>query len=172
MDWFQILMLLVFFGLPLLGKLMEKGQPPTLPPVGQGEALPPAPRPRVFRVEDVSGGWEEWPSGDEEAPGVLSTAEESQELHTAEAVSLEPLAPEAVRVRPGRALPSEPMSVEVLEVDWEAEQRRFHQRYLERKGEAPPARHGAFPDLRGDRAALRRAMLLSEVLGPPKALEG
>ena len=169
MDWFQILVLLIFFGLPILGKLMEKAQPPTLPgPEADGEILPPAHRPRIHRVEDVSGGWEEWPSGDEEAPGVLSEAEEAQELHTAEAVSLEPLAPEAVRVHVERVLPSaEPQSAEVLQVDWEVQHQRFHQRYLEQQAAPAAAPRAALPDLHGD---LRRAVLMAEILGPPKSL--
>lgn len=60
-----------------------------------------------------------------------------------------------------------PVSLE-QEVDWEREHERFHRRYVDaRESDAFPA-HGLMDELR-DPAALRRAVLLAEVLGPPKS---
>lgn len=57
------------------------------------------------------------------------------------------------------------------EVDWEAEHTRFHQRYVDvRPADRAPA-HGLMDELR-DPAALRRAVLLAEILGPPKSMRG
>lgn len=57
------------------------------------------------------------------------------------------------------------------EVDWEAEHTRFHQRYVDvRPADRAPA-HGLMDELR-DPASLRRAVLLAEILGPPKSMRG
>ena len=57
------------------------------------------------------------------------------------------------------------------EVDWEAEHTRFHHRYVDvRSADRTPA-HGLMDELR-DPAALRRAVLLAEILGPPKSMRG
>jgi hypothetical protein len=57
------------------------------------------------------------------------------------------------------------------EVDWEAEHTRFHQRYVDvRPADRIPA-HGLRDELR-DPASLRRAVLLAEILGPPKSMRG
>ncbi|HEX2078160.1 MAG TPA: hypothetical protein VHG08_10645 [Longimicrobium sp.] len=57
------------------------------------------------------------------------------------------------------------------EVDWEAEHTRFHQRYVDvHPADRTPA-HGLMDELR-DPATLRRAVLLAEILGPPKSMRG
>jgi hypothetical protein len=62
-------------------------------------------------------------------------------------------------------------SLERIEVDREAEHQRFRRRYVTREP-APkraPARQRLLPDLH-DAGAVRRAIVASEVLGPPRAL--
>lgn len=72
-------------------------------------------------------------------------------------------------------LPPEPQGHGVIsmehEVDWEAEHTRFHKRYVDvRPADRTPA-HGLMDELR-DPATLRRAVLMAEVLGPPKSMRG
>lgn len=70
------------------------------------------------------------------------------------------------------ALPSESVTAPVVtleqEVDWEAEHERFHQRYVDAHSTGSAARHGLMDELR-DPAVLRRAVLMAEILGPPKS---
>jgi hypothetical protein len=54
------------------------------------------------------------------------------------------------------------------EVDWEVEHERFHQRYVDVHSTGSAARHGLLDELR-DPAAVRRAVLMAEILGPPKS---
>lgn len=70
-----------------------------------------------------------------------------------------------VEIRP---MPSAAVSLE-REVDWEAEHDRFHKRYVDVHSAGSAARHGLLDELR-DPAALRRAVLMAEILGPPKSL--
>jgi hypothetical protein len=70
-----------------------------------------------------------------------------------------------VEIRP---MPSAAVSLE-REVDWNAEHDRFHKRYVDVHSTGSAARHGLLDELR-DPAALRRAVLMAEILGPPKSL--
>jgi hypothetical protein len=69
-------------------------------------------------------------------------------------------------------LPSEPVGHGDVtlerEVDWEAEHERFHRRYVDVHSTGSAARHGLLDELR-DPAAVRRAVLMAEILGPPKS---
>lgn len=71
------------------------------------------------------------------------------------------------------AVPSEAVAPAVVtlehEVDWEAEHERFHRRYVDQHSAGSAARHGLIDELR-DPAALRRAVLMAEILAPPKSL--
>lgn len=69
-----------------------------------------------------------------------------------------------VEIRP---MPGPAASLE-HEVDWETEHERFHQRYVEGHSAGSAARHGLMEELR-DPAVLRRAVLMAEILGPPKS---
>ncbi|HWK89790.1 MAG TPA: hypothetical protein VNP72_07335 [Longimicrobium sp.] len=71
----------------------------------------------------------------------------------------------ALAVAP-RPLPAAVASLE-QEVDWEVEHERFHKRYVDARAAATPVIHTLLGDLRDDPQALRRAILLAEVLGPP-----
>jgi hypothetical protein len=69
-------------------------------------------------------------------------------------------------------LPSEALGRDVVtlerEVDWEAEHELFHRRYVDVHSTGSAARHGLLDELR-DPAAVRRAVLMAEILGPPKS---
>lgn len=97
-------------------------------------------------------GWSEWPAA---AEGPRGRPEASRPT----AVVIEP--------EPARADDRRPEATTVATVDRAAEHERFH--HLVSK---PSRETLAHPRLRlGNRAALRRAILLREVLGPPRALE-
>lgn len=87
------------------------------------------------------------------------------DLSAAEVVSLEPLAPMSVEARP---MPGEAVTLE-HEVDWEQEHVRFHHKYVDAHSTGSAARHGLLDEMR-DPGALRRAVLMAEILGPPKSL--
>lgn len=70
-------------------------------------------------------------------------------------------------------LPTESVTPAVVtlehEVDWEAEHEIFHRKYVDRHSTGSAARHGLLDEMR-DPGALRRAVLMAEILGPPKSL--
>jgi len=84
----------------------------------------------------------------------------------AEAVALE-ATEVALPVEPRRAR-GEAVSLE-HEVDWEAEHEIFHRKYVDGHSTGSAARHGLLDEMR-DPAVLRRAVLMAEILGPPKSL--
>jgi hypothetical protein len=49
------------------------------------------------------------------------------------------------------------------------EHERFHHRYVDRHSAGSAARHGLLDEMR-DPGALRRAVLMAEILGPPRSL--
>lgn len=160
MDWTDLLLPLLFIGLPLLGKLLEKRAPPE-EQEEYGEGLEPLPP-----VEDVRAGeaWGDWP-GAEESP-----AGEEEGIHTLEARSLEPVTPEPLPVPVERPLPAAVAeTLEVLRVDRQAEHRHFHRREPETPS-VPVSRGAPLGEELREPGALRRAVLLAEVLGAPKAL--
>jgi hypothetical protein len=181
MDWLEILLVLIFFGAPLLGRIFKTSPPPdALPPpeaepYGEEPARIPAPAgARRDAPGDWSAGWGEWPGMETEEDEEAAAVEEARAagvpdpegIHTAEAVSLEPVTPVVYQ----RPLPAPVASLDLVEVDRKAEHERLHRRFA--RPAAPPAR--ARPDRLADhlrtRRELRRAILLTEVLGPPRAL--
>ena len=80
-------------------------------------------------------------------------------------VSLESTAEMSVEARP---LPAEAASLE-REVDWEQEHELFHRKYVDGHSAGSAARHGLLDQMR-DPGALRRAVLMAEILGPPRSL--
>ena len=155
MKW-EILFVLLFVLFPLLQALLGRGGEATrLPSAGEEhdpfEGVPRLPIPA-----------EAEPFYDEEdhVPGLLARRErpapEPEELHGPPVVSLEPLAPRPAPLRAAHDV--EPSRI--------AEHARFR-----RGAQAPVQRHAPEPRLRlrgaGD---LRRAVLLGEVLGPPRSL--
>ena len=83
----------------------------------------------------------------------------------AEVVALEATEERAVVLR---TMPGEAVTLE-QEVDWEQEHERFHRKYVDGHSAGSAARHGLLDEMR-DRDALRRAVLMAEILGPPKSL--
>jgi hypothetical protein len=80
-------------------------------------------------------------------------------------VSLESTADMSVEARP---MPGEAVTLE-HEVDWEQEHELFHRKYVDGHSTGSAARHGLLDEMR-DPGALRRAVLMAEILGPPKSL--
>ena len=190
MSWVELLIVVVFFGAPLLGRLFEK-KPPTLPPPPLPRSDAPAPadlQPRLPAPTRAtlpsragtgggwSAGWGQWPEGasEEEDAAEGGGLEEGiagdhdldvDSIHTREAISLEPVSSAEAAVRP---LPEAPVGLDTTEVDWNREHVRFHDKYF--KPAAPPPRTDRLADHLRSRAEVRRAILLAEVLGPPRAL--
>jgi hypothetical protein len=194
MDWIELLLIAVFFGAPLLGRLFQRqppSPPPTIPrtdspgyaeaparlPVPAGTTLPAPERATLpTPVGGWSAGWGQWPEGasDEEAEDEEGAADEeaivgdhdlaADSIHTREAISLEPVTASEVALRP---LPEAPVALDA-EVDRGREHLRFHDKYF--KPAPPPPRADRLADHLRSRAEVRRAILLAEVLGPPRSL--
>jgi hypothetical protein len=84
----------------------------------------------------------------------------------AEVVALEATEGMSVEARP---LPAGAVSLE-HEVDWDAEHEVFHRKYVDGHSTGSAARHGLLDEMR-DPGSLRRAVLMAEILGPPKSLQ-
>ncbi|HLL45767.1 MAG TPA: hypothetical protein VK399_03625 [Longimicrobiaceae bacterium] len=192
MDWIELLLIAVFFGAPLLGRLFQRQQPappPTQPrddSPGYAEAPAEAPTrlPAPARatlptpVGGWSAGWGEWPEGASKEENEVEEGAEDEEgvvgdhdlaadsIHTREAISLEPVTASEVALRP---LPEAPVALDG-EVDRSREHLRFHDKYF--KPPPPPPRMDRLADHLRSRAEVRRAILLAEVLGPPRSLRG
>lgn len=186
MDWFEVLLLFIFFGLPLLQRIFGKHAPPEerLPPVedeygeyGERRHDLPAPPREAAPAPAKSGGggwsteWGEWPgietADEEEEQAVARIPDIAPEpIHTAEAVSLEPV---TVREEVVRPLPAPLVkSLEVTELDRKAEHERFHRRIA--RPAAAPASPPRMTDQLRSREGVRRAVLMAEILGPPRSL--
>jgi hypothetical protein len=93
------------------------------------------------------------------------TEVDSTGVTLAEVVSLERTDVMSVEARP---MPAEAVTLE-HEVDWEVEHELFHRKYVDGHSAGSAARHGLLDEMR-DPGALRRAVLMAEILGPPKSL--
>jgi hypothetical protein len=100
--------------------------------------------------------WDE-AAGDQEVDATGATPAEVVELEATEGHSA------VLRPMPGEAVTLE------QEVDWEQEHELFHRKYVDGHSTGSAARHGLLDEMR-DRDALRRAVLMAEILGPPKSL--
>ncbi|HEX7242737.1 MAG TPA: hypothetical protein VF263_20785 [Longimicrobiaceae bacterium] len=179
MSAVEILIAVLFLGIPLLGRLLGgSAPPPTLPPppAGGGEAPARLPAPAPVAVPEPVGGWGDWPGDEEEADEEDEALDEVagdhdldvDSIHTAEAMSLEPISASEGVVR---ALPAPlPASLDVLVVDRSGEHERFHRRIAALAAPAP--RPDRLADHLRSRSEVRRAILLAEALGPPKSLRG
>lgn len=175
MDWGQLLILLILFGLPLLEflerilKARRRGEEPRTPDAGPTEGVTQergAPADRGHRSEPAieHGGWLPQLPPELEWEPEAEADETAPELPAPRAQGPEEV-PEAVRVH------SPVVSLEPLEVDRDGEPRRFH-RDLGSTGPVPglraaPSRLATQIQSRSD---LRRAIILAEVLGRPKGL--
>lgn len=189
MDWIELLLIAVFFGAPLLGRLFQRQPPAPPPPLPRSDAPAPAdlqarlPAPAGATLPTPVGGWSagwgQWPEGaseEEDAAEEEGADEEggfadhdlaADSIHTREAISLEPVTGSEVVLRP---LPEAPVGLDTAEVDWSREHVRFHDKYF--KPAPPPPRVDRLADHLRSRAEVRRAILLAEVLGPPRSLRG
>lgn len=198
MDLIELLLLLAFVFFPLIQALLEKLRkgrgdaqlpPPPQEEVGAPQArverrstqvtvpAPPAEVPDGHGQEEWSSGWGIWP-GEE---GSVTEAREAMEDLSAEEVVTEDQADEliayqerlAARQMPEAARVTVPVvSMEPLRVDRKAEHRRLHERLspvATHQPRLPPHAAGLGAALRTS-DELRRAVLLSEILGPPRAL--
>jgi hypothetical protein len=100
--------------------------------------------------------WDET-AGDTEVDATGATPAEVVALEATEGMSVE-----------ARPMPGEAVTLE-HEVDWEAEHEVFHRKYVDGHSTGSAARHGLLDEMR-DPGALRRAVLMAEILGPPKSL--
>lgn len=186
MNWLELLLVIVFFGAPLLGRILQRNappQPPTVPPAdAEREDIrwvpAPAPQreslPAPAKDGGWSAGWGEWSGleADTDEDAAELAGEDiagdhdlgADSIHTREAISLEPVTLEEATVRP---LPVT-VSLEATQVDRSAEHQRFHQKYF--KAPPPRPRSDRLADHLRSRREVRRAVLLAEVLGPPRAL--
>jgi len=106
--------------------------------------------------------WVDQATWEEEGVAAAASPELAQDRYEAEARSLERIVADRYPVV---------VSLEAPPLPPEERHRRFHEK-LESLSGAPEARRRArLPRSLGTGAALRRAMVLREVLGPPKALE-
>lgn len=182
MDILDLLLLLVFIGFPLLQLLLNKlGLGRGDEPPGEDEAEQPpapiatkertsAPKERTIAVETGQQGWSSgWGSWPAETLEDLAAEEVVSEVEADELISLqERLAshglPEATRV----SVPV--VSLESLHVDRASEQARMRARPMSR---AIGPHRVAAPVIAGSlksSADLRRAVILTEILGPPRSL--
>jgi len=167
MGWVELAFIALVFGVMFLGR--RGGAPKGRPPAGGAEDG--APGPEVLTLGSLLTAWQE---------AVNTARQQAEGAHEPD----EPDALEApVRVLPpvlsapprkSAVLPAvmeaptavaKRAPVEVAVVDRDAEHARFH----ERVAPAPSSPASARPHLHGA-SELRRAVLLSEVLGPPRAL--
>ena len=179
MGWFEIVLILLFFVLPLIQQVLAERKKPTLPPreadaeeragaIERGAAyrpeldLPPAepaPAPPAEPLDWTNAEWEavaEEETVDEERAAGLSAWQEA----------LPPeVAPEAARVS------SPVVSLEPLRVDRRAEHDRMHRRHEQTAIPSRRPSRSRLARLVQGEDDLRRAILLAEVVGKPRGLE-
>lgn len=197
MNFIEILLLLAFLFFPLLQALLEKlgkerGELPPPPEVPEEEITlqraPTAPAPAraeaptTTQEQGWSTGWGSWPTEEAEVDE-LEESIYALEALTAEEVVSEGQADEllayqerlAAREIPEATRVSVPVvSMESLQVDRRAEHRRLHDRFAPAAAlsvTAPPSPAAPLRRTLRRPEALREAILLNEVLGPPRALQ-
>ena len=133
----------------------------------------PAPAPAQARQPDPFAGWGAWPTeGSSSEPTDLAVYDAEEAIpEEVSVVSLEPVGSAeweaGTRAHTAETV-QEPKPLEA-EVDWTQEHERFHQRYMTGGKPAAVGRR-ASPALRAlrDPRSLRQAVLMAEVLGPPR----
>lgn len=185
MDWLQVLFFLLLFVVPLLEQVLKKRNAPPTDPGDPEQLPPPAPAPverRQGERREAEQRQLERREGDRRLPATagertpatmpMPAAEESplERLSREEAVLEQVAAEEASWLeRPEAERVDAPViSLELLEVDREAEHRRLHDRAIAEVPAPRPRRSGLAAMLHGS-GDLRRAMVLQEVLGPPRS---
>jgi hypothetical protein len=180
MDWYTLLLLFVFFILPLFQKLLERGRqkdtelppdgnweqeypPPPLPESRQADAQQPAGA-TAAKGDGWSSGWGDWPGQTEtleqlppppteEVPPVMHVPVRTREIVVAE---------RPVPVR----LPSVPEG-QIARPEWATTEPIRPRKVAAHVPRRTTAMHG----LRRP-GQLRQAIILKEILGPPIALRG
>jgi len=179
MDWFTILLFLIFFIFPLIQQVLEakKGKAPRipsedvegLPPEWEPEPIPrqaekrPTDAPIVLEERDWSAGWAKWPQ-----------AESAETLESEERASFDaPVERPAPPIFVSSAPPPRPAVPRVSTRVTAAERTRRAAERLEVVRLQPVSArtvHGrALRDTSG-KAALRQAIILKEILDPPKSM--
>lgn len=189
MNVIEILVLLAFILFPVLQALLERAgkgrEQDTLPPPEPDvEEEAPArvvvverPQPQTARgssTEHWSAGWGSWPGeeeGEEEIRAIealsaeeVITEDQADELIAFQERYAAQQIPEATRV----TVPV--VSMEQLRVDRGAEHRRFHDRVAETPRPAPRVAPEPLRRVLRRPAAVEQAILLAEVLGPPRSM--
>ena len=175
MGWVEVVLFVLFIVLPLLQGLLARGGkagPVPLPSPPSAERS--TEQAQVEQRDDAPelSAWDELFGSGTPAAADDETELEAVGLDTepVEIVSLEPVeqlreVPESERFVAANVSPP----LEQAQVDRRAEHNRFHDRYL--APEAPePTQRPLATQLRG-RDELRRAVVLTEVLGPPRSLQ-
>lgn len=194
MDFISLLLLIVFIVLPLVQEVLKRRRtPPRVP----GEHLPREPQPQSgdreleaarerageLRGDGQTGGgwsddWGEWPdeveAGSEAVPILWEDAPPPLEKEPAPR-AIARIEAETLEVMPEQH-PPPPLviSLEPKHIDRAAEHQRFHDKVYAAAVPLPPrpARaRDSFAALLRDQRGVRRAIIVSEVLGPPRALQ-
>jgi hypothetical protein len=186
-DWFQILVFLfIFIVLPLLQGLGRKKAPPPQDPAEYEEA--------VLREEaegSWSEGWGSWPAEEEvaveepepeplplplprrvEVPAPWEPVHREERPHDVAARPMPHPAPVPMSVDPRaevRRVERTAPAAMALHVDRAAEHRRFHERTEVAAAPVRAGRSALLEALHG--SDLRKAVILAEVLGPPRSLQ-
>ncbi|MDQ3310417.1 MAG: hypothetical protein M3497_09855 [Gemmatimonadota bacterium] len=170
MDWIQVGFLLLFIVLPLLQGLAGRMRRP--PADGEPSASLPeiaTREPDAAPVDDTSA-WDAWfephAGGAEQVEAGQGEERLAEEIHPVEAISLEQFdeaPPPVVLERVVHMAAPEP-----VEIDRDAEHVRFHSRFP--AAVQPPPRSETLPERLRRPGELRRAIILAEVLGPPRSL--
>ncbi|CAN5713822.1 hypothetical protein BH23GEM8_BH23GEM8_13800 [soil metagenome] len=196
MDWFTLLLIFFFFVLPLIQQIVQSRKqaenPPGLPgeeevdlehefPVElEGQRRRPGPAESIEAEEHGDGwssGWGAWPGetveteaeehaiGTETEPSLLEQVRVLRE----QATRAERSNPE---IRPERVVFERPVPAEPVYVEHRAEGPRVQSRTRVLSTPVLGVRRGATDIGRAvhDRQELRRAVILAEVLGPPRSL--
>jgi hypothetical protein len=185
MDWFTLLLIFIFFILPLIQQVLERSRKGgDLPPIETEEAFEmeeakPRRRERAEAaaerareeateadVVDWSHGWGKWPGAEEESPVAAEEPRREAPVYTA---PQPPPAPTAPPARPFGG-PESPRKARRA-----AEPLPPARAPLQEGVATLTRRHGkqqraAVARLLDSQADVRRAIVLSEVLGPPKSL--
>lgn len=169
MDWIQVVFILLFIILPLIQGLAERRRGPsnqepsaTLPDIATRE-------PEATPADETSA-WDAWfePNAGNTRQLEVGQGEErlAEEIPPFEAISLEQFDEVPVPVVLERVIPD--ALPEPVEIDRTAEHARFHSRFP--VVVQPSPRSETLPERLREPGELRRAILLAEVLGPPRSL--
>lgn len=169
MDWLDLLLLAAFVLFPLLQQLLERGRRSSTPPsepMDTDSQTGPSPiegeRTRQVGLPAEWGGW---------TPERIEDLDD-EERSVEDEEAAEPISPYAATPRPDIPMSTADtvVSLEQLHVDRVAERARFHQQDSSAQLAARAAPVPRLVAMLRGRRRLREAIVVSEVLGPPKSL--